>query len=88
MAEAYKCYLEMPYDRPTWDLTSVLYSVEGPSYFNISPAGRIGVTDKGATTFTADENGNRYYLMVDSVQAENIKQHFIQLVSRQPANFK
>lgn len=88
MVEAYKCYLEMPYDRPTWDLTSVLYSVEGPSYFNISPAGKIDVTDKGATTFTADENGNQYYLMVDSVQAENIKQHFIQLISRQPANFK
>lgn len=88
MVEAYKCYLEMPYDRPTWDLTSVLYSVEGPSYFNISPAGMIDVTDQGSTTFTANENGNRYYLMVDSVQAENIKRHFIQLISRQPANFK
>lgn len=87
MVEAYKCYLEMPYDRPTWDLTSVLYSVEGSSYFNISPAGKIDVTDKGATTFTADENGSRYYLMVDSIQAENIKQHFIELISQQPANF-
>jgi len=88
MVEAYKCYQEMPYDRPTWDLTSVLYSVEGPSYFNISPAGMVDVTDQGSTTFTANENGNRYYLMVDSVQAENIKQHFIQLITRQPANFK
>lgn len=88
MVEAYKCYLEMPYDRPTWDLTSVLYAVEGSSFFNISPAGKIDVTDKGATAFTADESGNRYYLMVDSVQAENIKQHFIQMISRQPANLK
>jgi inosine-uridine nucleoside N-ribohydrolase len=88
VVEAYKCYMKMPYDRPTWDLTSVLYSVEGPSYFNISPAGKIDVTDQGFTTFTANENGNRYYLMVDSVQAENIKQHFIQLITQQPANFK
>ncbi len=88
MVEAYKCYLEMPYDRPTWDLTSVLYSVEGSSYFNISPAGKIDVTDQGTTTFTAYENGNRYYLMVDSLQAENIKQHFLQIISRQPINFK
>ncbi|OJV35231.1 MAG: nucleoside hydrolase [Bacteroidia bacterium 43-41] len=88
MVEAYKCYMKMPYDRPTWDLTSVLYSVEGSSYFNISPAGKISVTDKGATIFTADKSGNRHYLMVDSVQAENIKQHFIQLISRQPATFK
>ena len=41
----------MPYDRPTRDLTSVLYSVEGPSYFYI-PAGKIDVTDKGATTYS------------------------------------
>lgn len=88
VVEAYKCYMKMPYDRPTWDLTAVLYSVKGPSYFNTSPAGKIDVTDQGSTTFTIDENGNHYYLMVDSVQAENIKQHFIQLITRQPANFK
>lgn len=82
MVEAYKCYLEMPYDRPTWDLTAVLYSVEGRSYFNISPAGKIDVTDKGATTFTVDEKSDRYYLMVDSVQAENIKRHFIEMISQ------
>lgn len=88
LVEAYKCYLEMPYDRPTWDLTSVLYSVEGPSYFNVSESGKIEVSDKGATTFTADENGDRYYLSVDSLQAEQIKQRFIQLITLQPTNFK
>ena len=87
MVEAYKGYLQMPYDRPTWDLTSVLYSVEGPSYFNVSPAGKINVTDQGATEFTPDAAGNRYYLTVDSIQAENIKQHFVQLLTKQPAHF-
>lgn len=87
MVEAYKCYLEMPYDRPTWDLTSVLYAVEGPSYFNISPAGKIEVMDNGATSFIPDEKSNRFYLMADSAQAEKIKQHFIQLISRKPSNF-
>ncbi len=29
VVEAYKSYQPMPYDRPTWDLTSVLYAVEG-----------------------------------------------------------
>lgn len=77
----------MPYDRPTWDLTSVLYSVEGPSYFNVSPAGKINVTYQGATEFTPDAAGNRYYLTVDSIQAENIKQHFVQLLTKQPAHF-
>ena len=87
VVEAYKSYQQMPYDRPTWDLTSVLYSVEGPSYFNVSPAGKINVTDQGATEFTPDAAGNRYYLTVDSIQAENIKQHFVQLLTKQPAHF-
>ena len=87
MVEGYKSYRKMPYDRPTWDLTSVLYSVEGPSYFNVSPAGKINVTDQGATEFTPDAAGNRYYLTVDSIQAENIKQHFVQLLTKQPAHF-
>lgn len=88
LVEAYKCYQEMPYDRPTWDLTSVLYAVEGPSYFNVSGPGIIEVSDQGTTLFTPEGNGNRYYLSVDSLQAEQIKQRFIQLITQQPANFK
>lgn len=88
VTEAYKSYQKMPYDRPTWDLTSVLYAVEGPSYFKVSPAGTISVTEKGGTDFIPDVEKNRYYLTVDSVQAENIKQHFIGLLTREPAHFK
>lgn len=87
MVAAYNSYLKMPYDRPTWDLTSVLYAVEGSSYFNVSPAGNIKVTDKGATLFTPDVEGNRYYLMVDSIQQVKIKQHFTDLITKQPVNF-
>ena len=77
----------MPYDRPTWDLTSVLYAVEGSSFFDVSPGGKILVTEKGGTEFTPDTEGNRFYLTVDSIRAETIKQHFIRLITRQPANF-
>lgn len=87
MVEAYKSYQKMPYDRPTWDLTSVLYSVEGPSFFTISPAGKISVTDKGATEFTPDTAGNRFYMTVDSLQAESIKKHLVELITRKPAHF-
>lgn len=88
MVEAYKCYLKMPYDRPTWDLTSALYAVEGTSYFDVSPAGKIDVTDRGSTFFNIDENGNHYYLMTDSIQSENIKQYFINLISKKPEKLK
>lgn len=87
-AEAYKSYQPMPYDRPTWDLTSVLYTVEGPSWFNVSPAGKIGVTDVGGTTFIPDSTAHQFYLTVDSLQAEKIKQHFIDLIKQQPLHFK
>lgn len=88
VVEAYKSYLPMPYDRPTWDLTSVLYAVEGSSYFNVSPAGKISVTDMGGTIFLPDSTAHHYYLTVDSIQGELIKQHFIDLIKKQPAHFK
>lgn len=87
MIEAYKSYQKMPYDRPTWDLTSVLYSVEGSSHFTISPAGKINVTDKGATEFIHDAAGNRFYMTVDSIQAESIKKHFIELITKKPTHY-
>ena len=87
MIEAYKVYMEMPYDRPTWDLTSVLYAVEGSSFFDTSSPGSVLVSEKG-TSFVADEEGDRYYLSVDSLQAEAIKHHFIKIITRQPANLQ
>ena len=87
VVEAYKCYLQMPYDRPTWDLTALLYAVEGGDMFSISPAGRISVTDEGATSFTPDPSGNRHYLYTDKVQNEAIEKHFVEMISADPASF-
>lgn len=83
LIEGYKNYLETPCDYPAWDLTSVLYAVEGDS-FNRSPAGRIEVTDQGATLFTLDPEGKHFYLTVNSRQAEKNKQRFIEIITRQP----
>ena len=53
MADAYRSYMPMPYDRPTWDLTSALYAVRpGRQYFALSPAGRVSVDEDGQTRFT------------------------------------
>ncbi len=82
MVEAYKAYLPMPYDRPTWDLTAVLYAVEGPDWFSISRSGTIHVSDKGVTTFSSDTDSHRRYLIVTPAQAHRIRQHFINLVSQ------
>ncbi|MGV8878920.1 MAG: nucleoside hydrolase [Sphingobacteriaceae bacterium] len=63
MVIGYENYLKMPYDRPTWDLTAVLYAVEGLSnYFDQSPTDKLSVNDQGATHFTADPAGLHRYL--------------------------
>ena len=84
---AYESYLKMPYDRPTWDLTSVLYAVEGTkNYFNISEWGRIVVDDEAHTRFYPEQNGKHAYLSVSKEQAETVKNRLIELVSIKPQN--
>lgn len=86
--EAYKSYMQMPYDRETWDLTAVLAAVEGgPEYFTVSPQGTITVTDSGATVFE-EGDGNRAYLSVTPEQAENIKARIVSLITSEPAGYR
>lgn len=87
MVEAYKSYLPMPYDRPTWDLTSLLYAVEGDSFFTMYGPFTMEVTEKGGTIFNPDQNGNRYYMMVDEAQADAINKHFQSILPVKPAKY-
>ncbi|MBD5225170.1 MAG: nucleoside hydrolase [Bacteroidales bacterium] len=85
VVEAYKAYLPMPYDRPTWDLTSVLYAVEGDGdYFTVSEPGEILVDSIGATSFRPSADGNRRYLTVDSGRAARVLDRFLTLIPRRP----
>ena len=89
VVEAYKVYLPMPYDRPTWDLTSVLYAIEGQeNYFTLSQPGTITVEPLGGTLFTPDVNGQHRYLMADSTQKANIVARFLELIPSIPAKRK
>jgi inosine-uridine nucleoside N-ribohydrolase len=87
MVESYKDYLPMPHDRPTWDLTAVLYAVEGDSWFTMSEKCDIEVTEKGQTLFTPNENGNVIYMKVDEAQADAINRHFQELLPIIPAKY-
>ncbi len=86
LVEGYKAYMPMPYDRPTWDLTSVLYVMEkDSSYFGISEPGKITIDPKdGRSRFTAIENGLHFYLNVDKDQAIRVKNRLIELVRDKP----
>lgn len=84
---AYRSYAKMPYDRQTWDLTSVLYAIEGRAdYFSVSQSGTIAVTDDEFTSFTPSAEGNHSYLKINAEQAERVKKRFVELITSRPAN--
>lgn len=89
VVEAYNYYMKMPYDRPTWDLIALLYVTENsPKYFTVSSWGTVSVDDKGFTTFLPDINGKRMYLTLTQAQANEIKSHFVELVTKIPLIYK
>lgn len=76
-------------DYPTWDMTAVVYAVEGcAGYFTLSRPGTITVTDKGCTHYQADSRGRHRYMMSDHNQSALLVKHMCDLVSRKPKNKK
>ena len=85
IAEAYPKYQEMPYDRATWDLTSVLYAVRPErGYFGISEPGIIHVNGDAVSSFEEAPQGNHRYLTVNDEQIARVKEALLQLVSQPP----
>ncbi|OPZ99923.1 MAG: ribonucleoside hydrolase RihC [Planctomycetes bacterium ADurb.Bin412] len=85
VAQAYRCYMKMPYDRPTWDLTSVLYAVRPQrEYFDLSEPGTIQVDEAGHTIFTPQPAGRHRYLMVKEPQIIRVTELFTNLCSQPP----
>jgi inosine-uridine nucleoside N-ribohydrolase len=86
VAEAYRSYMKMPYDRPTWDLTAVLYAVRpDENYFALSPPGTITVLPDGSSRFEASANGNHRYLIIKDEQRARTLEAMILLASEPPA---
>ncbi|MBZ5595336.1 MAG: nucleoside hydrolase [Acidobacteriia bacterium] len=83
LAEAYRDYMKMPYDRPMWDPTATLYAVR-PDSFSLSAPGVITVDDKGRTRFTADANGRHRYFIATAEQNAAALRAIIELASRPP----
>jgi inosine-uridine nucleoside N-ribohydrolase len=84
VADAYRAYQKMPYDRPTWDLTAALYGVRPEAgYFGLSPRGRITSDEKGLTFFQADPAGRHRYLVLTEAQKGRVMESLI-LLSSQP----
>lgn len=85
VADAYRLYQPMPYDRPTWDLTSVLHAVRPDrGYFDLSPPGRVVVDDTGVTRFTPEPDGRDRYLILRPEQRSRLIEALTQHASAPP----
>lgn len=89
LAEAYILYMPPPHDRPTWDLTSVLYAVRpSHNYFDLSAAGSVHVAEDGLTKFEAKANGRDRYLILNEQRKSGILEALCLLSSQPPSNNK
>ncbi len=102
--EAYLLHSGPDHDRPSWDLTSVLYSVfPDRDYFGLSPHGRVKILDQGETIFTPAQ-GSRdnpqdtsklpaekkrdRYMTLTPVQTSRVREALVQLVAQPPKHLK
>ncbi len=85
LAEAYILYQPPPHDRPTWDLTSVLYAVRPDhAYFDVSPIGDVKVEENGLTTFTENPKGKNRFLILQEKDKGRITEALTLLSSQPP----
>ena len=85
VAEAYIRRNPPPHNRPTWDLTSVLYAVlPDRGYFDISPRGSITVDSDGFTSFKETPHENHRYLVLKPEQKPRVLEALVQLSSQPP----
>ncbi len=86
LREAYYLYNPPPHDRPTWDLTSVLYAVwPDRDYFGLSAPGSVEVQDDGFTRFTPKQGGRDRFLILDDVRTARVRETLVQLSSQPPS---
>ena len=84
VAESYRAYAKMPYDRPTWDLTAVLEAVRPQhGYFDLSEPGSVTVESNGVTRFAAGK-GDRQYLRLEPSKHAQILEALTLLASQPP----
>ncbi|HZW32261.1 MAG TPA: nucleoside hydrolase [Isosphaeraceae bacterium] len=86
LAEAYIRRNPPPHNRPTWDLTSVLFAVLGDrGYFAVSPRGQVTVEADGVTRFEATPEGRHSYLILQPQQQPRVLEALVQLSSQPPS---
>lgn len=78
VVEGYKLYRPMPYDRPSWDILSVIYILK-PELFTKSVPGTVTVDDAGYTYFEPNENGKHIVLSATIDQPQALKEYMVKM---------
>lgn len=77
----YENFLKMPYDRPCWDLTAVLFAIEPDSgCLSLSKPGRISIDEEGRSLFEKGDDGKHRCLIL-SATAERCVEIFTSRIS-------
>lgn len=85
LPDAYWLYVPPPHNRPTWDLTSVLYAVYPErGFFSVSPPGRVTIDSDGFMQFDEETNGPHRHLIVDDNQIIRVQETLVQLATQPP----
>ncbi len=85
LVEAFEYYAQMPYNRPLWDPTAVLFAAEpNGGYASLSPRGYVTVSQRSVTDFTKDAKSNRRYYIVNDRQRAKIVRRIVELTLRDP----
>ena len=72
------------HERPTWDLTAVLFVVRpeaGRDYFTLSEPGDVAFTDEGVTVFTSNPDAKRRCYLQDDAARIRVREAFVNLCS-------
>jgi inosine-uridine nucleoside N-ribohydrolase len=85
LAVSYQLYEKMPYDRQTWDLTSVLYAIEPDEHhFSLSPKGSILIDPKGKSIFVRNKSGKQRFLSIGKEHIAATLNVLVQRVTDKP----
>ncbi|QDU81053.1 ribonucleoside hydrolase RihC [Polystyrenella longa] len=85
LKEGYEAYSKMPYDRPNWDLTSVLYAVRPDrGYFDVTEGGEIHIGPDDYAVYSAEGHGRHRHINVDATQIIRVEEALMYLASEPP----
>jgi inosine-uridine nucleoside N-ribohydrolase len=85
LRESYQLFRPTPHERPTWDLTTVLYAVYPErDYFDLSVQGTVEIMDDGFSRFCPGKGSRDRYLIVSKKQAGCLRGLFAGLVTEPP----